>query len=333
MKGNEAFASPAGMKMRFFRRRNLRKLLAAANVADAMDYLADPDPGIAQAAWLGVRDLLRFQPARLADAAVVDRLFRMRDDHPDRWPSVIDLLLTTTDPRLVPDATERAIREPRRADGRAAFVYLAGLIDAAPDALRAGCEGDERLVAAIGAALDFSEPISDPFLQAVARLVDFLDLWNDDRICGGCLKLFCRSRWAHAAGLMERILERLLPLVGADFVEPLLYQHGVDPDNQDLESRADEVIVGFGEAARAILMGVIIEYKNAIRSQTQSRTMRNPAYYASQKAIYLLGEVIQRSDREAACFLTEIVADTKLAASGLHKKYAREALMRIGQPV
>ena len=316
--------------MRFLRRRKLRQLLAAANVADALAFLGDPDPGIAQAAWLGAKDLLLWEPARVKDAAVADVLFRFREERPDLWPAAADLLLAASDPRLLPDAVDRAVGDPRHAGGRAAFAYLAGLIDAAPDALRARCAGDADFVRAICAMLDFAEPLSDPFLQDAVRLVDFLDLWRDDAVCHGCLLSFCRSRWTHAPALMDRILARLLPRLGAELVEPLLYQHGVDPDNKELEARVDEAIVGFGEAARGALIGVIGDYKNAIRSQTQSRTMRTPGYYASQKAIYLLGQVVQGPDREMTRFLTEIVADTKLAASGLHKKHARDALMRIG---
>ena len=316
--------------MRVFRRRKLRKLLAAGNVAEALAFLGDPEPRIARAAWGGVLEILGREPARLADAEVADPLFDLRERRPDLWPDAFERLVATSDPRLLPEAMDRATGDPRGALGRASFLYLARLIDAAPDALRARCAGDEEFLKALGRVLDSSETIGEPVLQAAVALVGFLDLWRDDAACRGCLRLFCRSRWAQAPVPMDRILTSLLPFLGTELVEPLLYQHGVDPENKDLEARVGEAIALFGEAARGPLMSAVRDYKSTVRSQTQTRTERTPPYYASQKALQLLGQVIQGKDREVTLFLTEIVADTKLAASGLHKKYAREALLRIG---
>jgi hypothetical protein len=315
--------------MKFFRARKLNQALTAGRIADALAFLDDPDPEIVQSAWKGARALLAKDPAALRDPAVADPLFRLHDRASELWPAAFDLLLAAGDPRLLPDAMARAMRDPRAPDGRAAFVYLAGLIDGAPDALRGRCQGDPHFVPAVRGLLAAVESITDPAAQGGARLVEFLDLWDDDEVRRGCLQLFCRSRWAHAPALMDLLLTRLLPRARTEMIEPLLYQVGVEPENAALDARVTEAIVSFGEEAREPLMTVMRDYKGSIRSQTQGRTERTPPYFASQKAVALLGRVAKERDREVILFLTEIVADTKLAASGQHKKHAREALSRL----
>ena len=316
--------------MKFLRLRKLNKHLDSGRVVDVLPFLEDDDEKIVARAWMGVRNLIARKPALSDDNAVSEALrrFLKRAKKPVA-SQVWKALFRSSLPELIRKAAELVNIDRNSEEGEAALEYLLRIAGEQPAPFGKACEDDPGLLHILVDTAKEAETIGDPKMQGAVRFFEFLDIWRDSTVSHECFQLFCRSRFSENPELMGTLMTRLADIQQTKMVEPLLYQYGTSPDNKELGRRVDETIGSLGEAARETLVRVVEEYKGSIPSQNQSKVERTPAYYASQKALELLNVVVQESDKELIVFLTDVVADTKLDHSGMHKRRARDLLDRL----
>lgn len=294
------------MPLNYFKNRRLRKALAGGDLQGLLDFLNKAEGPAFYKALAGIEEQIHQNPDRLEEPDIFDGLLELTANTSDEVGTrAWSLLYLSKNSSLINSAQKHFRSQEGDNLWEAAALYLTAVIDEFPAELRQVCQTQKCISLPLAAGLPRVKSAHDPTGAALIRLVDFFSLWRHPAIGPPLFELFYRSRFALAKPAMEDILLALLPIYGVDFVEPLLYQHGVDAVNKPLADLVDRIITNFGTAAKEKLISFVNEYRAGLLAGTFSVAERPPIFYAHQKALKLL-EQIAADDEEIINLLGEI---------------------------